>query len=147
MNVPSLQPGLCSSTSSPIVLTAFDRHSGFLVSVDSVRRIPRACLDIVEASASGEVRGNPGENFSIDGAILRGSAGVSGIDMTESTGSWVVTSRRVEEGSSAFERFPLGECFPRVFSCHVLTGFDERDGVGVVCVELVSVLVDLFDGI
>jgi hypothetical protein len=33
---------------------------------DSVRRIRGACLDIVEASASREVRGNPVQNFSID---------------------------------------------------------------------------------
>jgi len=36
-------------------------------------------LDIIEASASGEVQGDPGENFSIDGAVLGGSAGVSGL--------------------------------------------------------------------
>ena len=38
----------------------------FLVSDDRVRRIPSACLDVVETSASGEVQGNPAENFSID---------------------------------------------------------------------------------
>lgn len=46
--------------------------------------------------------------------------------------NWVVTLRRIEEGSSTFDCFPLGECFPRVFSCHVLTGFDARDGIVIV---------------
>jgi hypothetical protein len=51
----------------------------FLVSDDSLRRISRACLDIIEASASGEVQGDPGENFSIDGPVLGGSVRVSGL--------------------------------------------------------------------
>jgi hypothetical protein len=36
-------------------------------------------LDIIEASASGEVQGDPGENFSIDGPVLGGSVRVSGL--------------------------------------------------------------------
>jgi len=38
-----------------------------VVSNDGVRCILRACLDVIEAGASGEVRGNPVENFGIDG--------------------------------------------------------------------------------
>jgi hypothetical protein len=73
---------------------------------------------------------------------------LSGIDVTGGvTGCRVVTPRRVEEGCSAFERFPLGKCLPRVFSSHVLAGFHEGDIVGFVPVELGSVVFDLFDGV
>jgi len=49
-----------------------------VVSNDGVRCILRACLDIAEAGASGEVWGNPVENFSI-------GSWLSGIDMTGRT--------------------------------------------------------------
>jgi hypothetical protein len=47
----------------------------------------------------------------------------------------VVTSRGVEKRCSAFERLPLRERLPRVFSCHASAGFNQRDVVRVVCVE------------